>query len=651
MDLGIFRFFRRESQMIERCKRVGWEHFVIDAFLMVISGYASAYVVLGHDLFNARLGLITAWIFLSIPVRFAVFVLNGVYDSIWRYTSLTDAVKLASALFVSGLVLFTVYVSFYGLGRLSPFIFIINMLQLLVLLSAVRVGRRIVHEHRARKKRRDKGRATLIYGAGVNGRTLASRFMMDDALRSEVIGFIDDDQKKIGHMINGVRVLSSRKDLAKILSQYRVEELVIAIPNLPGEAVRETMHICKGFSIRPRLMASPRMDSRDTIDLVREVALDDLLARPFASIDLSAIREYCHKKRVLITGAGGSIGSEIARQVFEFRPERLMILDSSEFALYLIDQDLRGGSSDISTVAPVLVDLKNRASLDAAMKQHQPQVVFHAAAYKHVHLVEYNPASSILNNIGGTWNLLEACQRVGVETFVQISTDKAVNPVGAMGATKRVCELMVSRVGQKTGKRYCTVRFGNVVGSSGSLLQLLKKQIRKGGPITITHENMTRYFMRIREAVSLVLKSASIAQPGDICILKMGDPIKILDIAKSLIMLLGKKESEIPIEFIGARPGEKLHEELYLTGEEISTEHPDILVLPKGAQQSITPVQQGASLDTAIAQLLAAAEDEERHNIVKMLLAIAQPAGFSAKALITGSTGHELCEQELRAVR
>jgi FlaA1/EpsC-like NDP-sugar epimerase len=287
-------------------------------------------------------------------------------------------------------------------------------------------------------------------------------------------------------------------------------------------------------------------------------------------------------KVVLVTGAGGSIGSELSRQIARFSPAKVLLLDHSEFNLYEIDRELRPETQDFSTVVPLLVDIKDANSLRHVFEKYRPQVVFHAAAYKHVHLVEANAAAAVLNNVLGTANLLRLCEQWHIERFVMVSTDKAVNPVGAMGATKRVCEILTTITGQRLSKPYSSVRFGNVLGSSGSLVPLLTKQIQDGGPVTLTHPDMTRFFMLIPEAVSLVLMSATLSQPGDINVLKMGEPLKILDLAKSLMALMGKNDDEISIAFTGVRPGEKMFEELYLTGDELETRHDDILTVPRG---------------------------------------------------------------------
>lgn len=312
-----------------------------------------------------------------------------------------------------------------------------------------------------------------------------------------------------------------------------------------------------------------------------EPRLEDLLGRPAVNVDLGAVHNQIKNKVVMVTGGGGSIGGELCRQIIQMSPKKLLVLDHSELNLYLIDCELRSMNLDVS-VEVILADVKDQTTLRNVFEEYHPEIIYHAAAYKHVHLVEKNPYSSIINNVVGTRNVIDCSLEFGVETFVLISTDKAVNPTSVMGATKRVCELIVTEAARKSGKRYCSVRFGNVLGSSGSLIPLLKKQVYAGGPVTITHPDMTRYFMLIPEAVKLVLKAGQISRPGDVNILKMGAPVKIVDIAMKLITLMGRKLEEVPIVFIGARPGEKLVEELYLCGNERETEHKEIMVLPNG---------------------------------------------------------------------
>ena len=463
------------------------------------------------------------------------------------------------------------------------------------------------------------GRYTVILGAGTNGRSIASRLSTDSFLGLKLIGFIDDDPQKAGRMIGGTKVLGTRKDLPFILEHFQIREVLVAIVQPRGELLREVVQVCRSFNIRPRIIHSSAQptEADSHFGVIQEIGLNELMNRPKREMDLGALRGLIKNKRVLVTGAGGSIGSELARQIAVLEPRLLLLLDHSEHNLYQIDNELRLSPSETNLIHPLLVDIKDSRSLGNAFKQYVPEIVFHAAAYKHVHLVENNPFPSILNNVLGTKNLLDLSEKVGVEAFVLISTDKAVNPAGVMGATKRICELLVTEMGEKTGKRFTSVRFGNVLGSSGSLIPLLKRQVENGEPLTITHRDMTRYFMLIPEAVSLVLKAATIASPGDITILRMGEPVKIVDVAKSLLALMGKTEEQNPIVFTGLRPGEKLFEELYFSGKEVQTQDPDILVLPGG---DMAEIKKGSDKQiwTEVTDIVKFAERADREALFKM---------------------------------
>ena len=339
--------------------------------------------------------------------------------------------------------------------------------------------------------------------------------------------------------------------------------------------------------------------------------VDELLKRPPVDVDFQEISAQLNGKVVLVTGGGGSIGSELCRQIIRLKPKKLLILDHSELNLYLIDSELNELRSNVPTEI-ILADIKDASVIYNVFDDYRPDFVYHAAAYKHVHLVEKNPYTSIMNNILGTRNLIDCALNFSVEAFVMISTDKAVNPSSIMGSTKRVCELLVTEAALKSNKRFCSVRFGNVLGSSGSLIPLLKKQVFSGGPVTITHPEMTRYFMSISEAVKLVLKAGQISRPGDVNILKMGNSVKIVDIAKQVITLMGRTVEEIPIVYIGMRPGEKLHEELYLCGNEAPTEHKDIMVLPNGDSVYNPDLFSGKDLRSVVTRLLTAAVTQDK---------------------------------------
>lgn len=353
----------------------------------------------------------------------------------------------------------------------------------------------------------------------------------------------------------------------------------------------------------------------------QEPRLEDLLNRPAVEVDLTPVQQQLESRVVMVTGGGGSIGSELCRQIIKMKPAKILIVDHSELNLYIIDSELRELKSGV-LIETILADVKDLAAMKNIFEKFLPNFIYHAAAYKHVHLVESNPYTSIINNIVGTRNLIDCSLNYQVEAFVMVSTDKAVNPSSVMGSTKRVCELLVTEAAAISGRRYCSVRFGNVLGSSGSLIPLLKKQVYAGAPITITHPDMTRYFMLIPEAVRLVLKAGQISQPGDVNILRMGPPVKIVDIAKKVINLMGRTEKDSPIVFIGMRPGEKLFEELYLSGNESPTEHQDIMVLPNGDSIYESSLFENLDLRTVVARLInySVTSDDKALSLLKRLV-------------------------------
>ena len=564
-------------------------HIIPDIILIICTTYLSLFLRVGVDRVPEFIDALHKFAPIILLSRISIFIASDSYSILWRYVSTFDVIKLTKATILSSTIIISL--SFFlpeSFGRIPKSLYLIETILTLVGLLGIRILRRVKFESRHSEQIRH-GKRTLIYGAGYNGKTLADRFSYDVNEATLLVGFIDDDPKKMGSSIAGIKVLGNIQNLEELIKQYSITNLIIASTNMNADKIRKVLQITRPFNIRPRIITrtvtdETKKESQSVID--REINLSDLLNRPPRQVDIKAIREIVKGKRVLVTGAGGSIGSEISRQVLDNAPGRLILLDHSEFNLYQIDRELRICTTDLDRVTPLLLDLTDKNTLFNRLRELRPEVIIHAAAYKHVHLVESNPYSAILNNVLGLRNLLEFCEDSDVSNFVLISTDKAVNPAGVMGATKRVCEMMTAATGLKLNRPYCSVRFGNVLGSSGSLIPLLKEQIRQGGPVTITHKDMTRYFMLIPEAVSLVLKAATIARPGDICILKMGDPVKILEIAKNLITLTGHNEKDIGVVFTGLRPGEKIYEELYFRGDELKTEHPDILSLPNGDMEN-----------------------------------------------------------------
>lgn len=558
-------------------------HIALDTLVVLSSLYLSLWLRLGPDIHKHIVDL-TQFAPLLVTTRLISLFGFGVYRGMWRYTGLKDAQAIFKAVGLSALAFFAITYLLPSLGYVPRSLFFIDAIVAGGLLLGVRVLRRSLYERSQGPEPSQNIRKALIVGAGSNGRSLVQILNNDPSAGIHLIGFVDDDKEKQDRRIQGLMVLGDRTELADLIEKTGAQEVILAVTNPSGELLRDVVGACRKFNIQPQIISQfgLRADRTSRAEIYRDVNLNDLLHRQSAEIDYSSVQRLLQGKTVLVTGAGGSIGSELARQIARMGPAKLLLLDHSELSLYEIDKELRLATTDFEKVVPLLIDIKDKMSLAQVFRRYRPEWVFHAAAYKHVHLVESNALSAILNNIMGTKNLVDLAQEIDVEGFVQISTDKAVNPAGVMGATKRVCELLVSSAGLSAQKLYCSVRFGNVLGSSGSLIPLLQKQIREGGPITITHPDMTRYFMLIPEAVSLVLMAATISKPGDISVLKMGEPVKIVDIARSLLALMGKTEEEVPILFTGLRPGEKMFEELYISGKELSTKHPDILTLPDG---------------------------------------------------------------------
>jgi FlaA1/EpsC-like NDP-sugar epimerase len=427
-------------------------------------------------------------------------------------------------------------------------------------------------------------RRLLIIGAGDCGEKIFREIQDNARLRYRVAGFIDDDQGKVGKQIHGVTVLGTTKEIQKISQRTKADELLVAIPSATSTQMRTIFSLCEGTGLPFKTVPGigELINGEVTVKAIRDVAYDDLLGRPVVHLDQDRIGSYLENSRVLVTGASGSIGSELCRQICRFRPERLVLYERAESPLYEIGMELKGSFPYVQ-IDSVLGDIRDRMQLSKAFEAHQPKAVFHAAAYKHVPMMELQPWKAIKNNIVGTRNVIDAANHYDVDRFVLVSTDKAVRPVSVMGASKRVAELLAQ--GQNgcglSKTKFMTVRFGNVVGSVGSVVPIFKKQIERGGPVTVTHPEMTRFFMTIPEACQLILQAGAMGEGGEIFILDMGRPVKIVDMARDLIRLSGfEPDVDIKIEYIGLRPGEKLHEELSRREEGIlPTSHEKIMVL------------------------------------------------------------------------
>lgn len=523
-----------------------------------------------------RQGLVTALL-----IKPAVFLVSGLYRNLWRYASLQDGIEIAKVVTVSSVV--AGFVLMY-LRHFAPYprsIFILDWFLLLALMASSRLVWRVYRET-VIIPRQGSGQQTLIIGAGDAGSLLLKEIRRQGSSGYNVIGFVDDDPQKSGMKLHGVPVLGTTAQLGQLIERHAIEDVIIAIPTAAGKTLREIVKSCEHCKVRFKTLPaiSDIIAGKISVSQIKDVEIDDLLGREPVRLDESAIHNYLSGMRVLVTGAAGSIGSEICRQVARFGPAKLILLDNAETPLYQIEKELAEQYPDLRLV-PVLADIRHGNRLDYVFESFTPEVVFHAAAYKHVPMIEYNPAEAVTNNIAGTRTLAEKAHQFGVSNFVMISTDKAVNPTNVMGASKRAAEIFVQALSQKSQTRFTTVRFGNVLGSNGSVIPLFMEQIKAGGPVTVTHTDVIRYFMTIPEASQLVLQAGCLGNSGEIFVLDMGEPVRIVDLAEELITLSGfTPYEEIDIVFTGLRPGEKLFEELLIEGEGIKpTSHQKIKVL------------------------------------------------------------------------
>lgn len=517
----------------------------------------------------------------------AVFYVFGLYNRLWQYASTGELLSIIYAITVgTGGTVAVVYA--YGLIQAATLPFrlphtaaVLLWLAMVLLVGGSRFIWRILQENTFDHHVPGSQKQVLIVGAGDAG-VLAARELKNRNYRDgRPIGFIDDNRAKQKLHLLGVPVLGTRKDIARIVKGHNVDEVIIAMPSASGESVREIVQICEKSGVDLKIMPGVYdiISGDINVNSIRQVQVEDLLGRDPVSVDLEEVAGYVSGETVFITGAGGSIGSEISRQIAKFSPGKLVLLGHGENSIFDIEQELRAEHPGIDYITEIL-DIKDREKVFLIFKRYMPGVVFHAAAHKHVPLMERNPEEALKNNVVGTQNLSEAADKVKVKTFVSISTDKAVNPTSVMGATKRTAEMLIQNLDRRSQTKFVAVRFGNVLGSRGSVIPTFKRQIAKGGPVTVTHPDMVRYFMTIPEAAQLVIQAGAMAQGGEIFILDMGKPVKIVDLAKDLIRLSGfEPDVDIKIQFTGIRPGEKLFEEL-LTAEEgtTSTKHSRIFV-------------------------------------------------------------------------
>ena len=543
---------------------------LLDSLIVLVVPFLAVALRFEGELPDQFVGILVRYAPMIVLSRLIVFYWLGVYSRIWRYAGMREWLIITAAVTISS---FLLVIGQVAAGEGVPLsIHILSWLLNILLAGGSRFAIR-VYAHYVRHYRNLNPfkclRNVLVVGAGDAGALIAWELLNLPQQPYRLVGFIDDDPEKHGNFLYGAKVLGGREQIPTAVAQLGVEQIVIAMSAVEGRTIRELVRICQATKCEVKIAPDVYEldEGRVTVHQLRPVQVEDLLRRPPVELDMEGIAAYLAGKRVLVTGAGGSIGSELCRQIAKLAPEELVLLGKGENSIYEIDQEIRFKYPHIKT-APVIADVRDAGSLDALFAQYKPQVVFHAAAHKHVPLMEIYPTEAVKNNIFGSKNVAETAARHNSETFIMISTDKAVNPTSVMGATKRVAEMIIQNMNGKSRTRYAAVRFGNVLGSRGSVIPLFKKQIAWGGPVTVTDPGMTRYFMTIPEASQLVLQAGVLASSGEVFVLDMGQPVKILTMAEDLIRLSGLEPyKDIDIQFCGLRPGEKLYEEL-LTAEE-----------------------------------------------------------------------------------
>ena len=535
---------------------------IIDSFIVTFS------VFLGYSIlepyfkgYSIDLLLLSSLVLLISHHIFA-YVFN-LYHRAWEYASVSELLSVVKA--VTSSILITIIIVSLVTGN-NPFLrlyFITWMMHLLLIGGSRlfwRVYRKYFIENPVEKK------PTLVVGAGQGGSMLIRQMLRSNDMRMEPVLAVDDDINKQRITITErVKVQGYIKDIPELVKKFQIKKIIIAIPTLSQKRLNEINRICniEGVELFKMPNIEDVLSGEIEVNQLKKVEVEDLLGRDPVELDMALISKELTDKTILVTGAGGSIGSEICRQVCKFEPQKIILLGHGENSIYLIHQELNNTFGNKIEFIPIIADVQHKERLQEVMRMYKPYAVYHAAAHKHVPLMEYNPLEAVKNNILGTKNMAETAKEFGVRKFVMISTDKAVNPPNVMGATKRIAEMVVQSLNDETSvTSFVAVRFGNVLGSRGSVIPLFKKQIEAGGPVTVTHPEMTRYFMTIPEASRLVLQAGALAQGGEVFVLDMGKPVKIVDLAKNLIRLSGKKEEDIGIEYSGIRPGEKLFEEL-----------------------------------------------------------------------------------------
>lgn len=513
---------------------------------------------------------------LAVPVHAAFFWFFGLYRGIWRFASIPDLIRIIKSVSLASLALTMVGVVQFKLVGVPRTVLVLSPLLLTIGLIGPRLCYRLFKDKSLRLRQKE-GKRTLVVGAGHAGDLLLRDLLSSQEYQP--VALVDDDPKKHNREIHGVRVYGASAEIVDIVRLLDINLVLFAIPSASKDAVKRLVAECVKAGVECKTLPSIHEMSGNQVEAaqLRPLTLEDLLGREAVELDHEAIAAYVEGKSVLVTGGGGSIGSELCRQVAGLNPARLIVFDNGEFNLYAIDNELRADFPDVKIIT-VLGDVKNRDRVNWVFKKFAPDVVFHAAAYKHVPMIELNPAEGVQNNVTGTQVVADAADRYQADRFVLVSTDKAVNPANVMGTTKRIAEIYCQNIDSRSKTNFITTRFGNVLGSAGSVVPLFEKQLQNGGPLTVTHRKIKRYFMTIPESVSLILQAGSMGKGGEIFVLDMGEPVLIKDLAEQMIRLSGlEPERDIKIDYTGLRPGEKLYEEIFHESEDLrGTGHPKL---------------------------------------------------------------------------
>ncbi|QHT48029.1 polysaccharide biosynthesis protein [Bacillus sp. SB49] len=550
----------------------------IDSIIVAFSIYMSHFFLNPYvNVFDAKMIVLSAVLLITHHTYSSLF---GLYKMKWRYASIEELIGIIAVVTLS--ILSAAVIQLAAFGNIYERALTVAWMLHILLLGGIRFTWQYYKTYgltlKPRRKKakvvlRDPNRQrTLIVGAGSAGRMLARQMRNSKEFNADVIGFVDDDFTMHGLTVAHLPVLGSTRNIQAIAEKHTVNHIVMAMPSVDHERVKDIIHDAKGVvkNVQTLPMIEDIAFGNVSVNQIRDVQIEDLLGREPVELDIQSIESEVKGRTVLVTGAGGSIGSEICRQLVKFEPERLVLLGHGENSIYTIHMELQ--QLDIPTeLVTVIADVQDRERIFQVVSDYYPSYIYHAAAHKHVPLMEANPKEAVKNNVIGTKNVAEAADHAGVKAFVLVSTDKAVNPPNVMGSTKRIAEMVVQNLSKKSETKFVAVRFGNVLGSRGSVIPLFKKQIAAGGPVTVTHPDMTRYFMTIPEASRLVLQAGALARGGEVFVLDMGEPVKIVDLAKNLIHLSGFTEEQIPIAFSGIRPGEKMYEEL-LSEKEVNKE-------------------------------------------------------------------------------